>query len=611
MEEAISDQRETRQQEEAANNVQERRRKGGLITMPFIIANEAFEKVASYGLVTNMILYLMKDYHLGVAKGTNVLFFWTAATNFMPILGAFLSDSYLGRFLTIGLASFCSLLGMFLLWLTAMIPKVKPSTCNILTQSCESPTTAQMTLLISSFCFISIGAGGIRPCSIAFGADQLDRKDNPNNERVLESFFGWYYATSAIAVVIALTAIVYIQDHLGWKVGFGVPAILMVLSVLLFFIASPLYVKLKASSSLLTGFAQVAVVAYKNRKLALPPPNASWCYHRQKDSLFIVPTSKLRFMNKACLIRNPEQDIAPDGSALNPWSLCTIEQVEELKALIKVLPLWSTGIMMSINISQNSFPLLQASSMDRHVTSSFQIPAGSFGTFTIITLAAWVVLYDRVLIPVASKMKGKPVRLGVKLRMGIGLFLSCMGMVVSGLVENIRRRRAIREGYLNNGQAVLEMSAMWLVPQHCLNGLAEAFNAIAQTEFFYSEFPKSMSSIAASLFGLGMAVANLLASAIVSAVDDITSKGGKESWVSSNINKGRYDNYYWLLAIMSLVNLVYFLVCSWAYGPCVDRVTSVGDEGNDVKDEEEELLHLGNSRVGNEGNGLKKEESLS
>lgn len=37
MEEAISDQREIRQQEEAANNIQERRRKGGLITMPFII----------------------------------------------------------------------------------------------------------------------------------------------------------------------------------------------------------------------------------------------------------------------------------------------------------------------------------------------------------------------------------------------------------------------------------------------------------------------------------------------------------------------------------------------------------------------------------------------
>ncbi|KAJ4718090.1 protein NRT1/ PTR FAMILY 1.2-like [Melia azedarach] len=565
-----------------------KRRNGGLITMPFVIANEAFEKVASYGLVPNMILYLMKDYHFGVAKGTNIIFFWTAATNFMPILGAFLADSYLGRFLTIGLGSICSFLGMTLLWLTAMLPRVKPSPCIPLAPNCESPTAAQMTLLVSSFALISIGAGGVRPCSLAFGADQLDRRDNPKNERVLESFFGWYYASAAVSVLIALTGIVYIQDHLGWRTGFGVPAMLMLLSTFLFFLAFSL-----------------------NRKLPLPSPDARGCYHHEKGSLLVVPTDKLRWLNKACIIRNPELDLAMDGSALDPWSLCTIEQVEEFKALLKVMPLWSTGIMMSINISQNSFPLLQASSMDRHITSSFQIPAGSYGMFTIITLAAWVVLYDRVIIPLASKIKGKQVRLGVKLRMGIGLFVSCMGMVVSGLVENIRRRKAIQEGYLNNGQGVVKMSAMWLVPQHCLNGLAEAFNAIAQTEFYYSEFPKSMSSIAAALFGLGMAVANLLASVIVSAVDHATSKGGKESWVASNINKGRYDNYYWLLAIMSAINLLYFLVCSWAYGPCIDRRTSsVRDEGNGIKEEEEELSYLGNSRVGDEGNGLKEEESL-
>lgn len=73
-------------------------------------ANESFEKVASYGLLPNMILYLMKDYNLGFAKGNNVLFFWSAATNFMPLLGAFLADSYLGRFLTIGFGSIASFL---------------------------------------------------------------------------------------------------------------------------------------------------------------------------------------------------------------------------------------------------------------------------------------------------------------------------------------------------------------------------------------------------------------------------------------------------------------------------------------------------------------------
>ncbi|XP_057967700.1 protein NRT1/ PTR FAMILY 1.2-like isoform X2 [Malania oleifera] len=508
------------------------RRKGGLITMPFIIANEAFEKVASYGLLPNMILYLMRDYNMGIAKGTNLLFFWSAATNFLPLVGAFLSDSYLGRFLTIGFGSISSLLGMTLLWLTAMLPQARPPPCNQLAHNCKSPTSAQFGLLVSSFALMSIGAGGIRPCSLAFGAEQLDKKENPKNERVLETFFSWYYASAALSVVVALTGIVYIQDHVGWKVGFGVPAVLMFLSAFLFFLASPFYIKHNPSTSLFTGFARVLAVAYKNRKLAFPPSNSDGWYYHDKDSKLVVPTDKLRFLNKACIIRSPEKDIDPDGLASNPWRLCTVEQVEELKALIKVIPLWSTGIMMSINISQSSFPLLQANSMDRHITSNFQIPAGSFGMFTIIALTIWIAIYDRVLLPLASKLRGKPVRLSTKERMGIGLFFSCMAMVVSGLVEHIRRRRAIHEGFLTNPHGLVGMSAMWLVPQHCLSGLAEAFNAIGQTEFYYSEFPKNMSSIASSLFGLGMAVANLLASVILNTVDNATKRGGKESWVS-------------------------------------------------------------------------------
>lgn len=241
---------------------------------------------------------------------------------------------------------------------------------------------------------------------------------------------------------------------------------------------------------------------------------------------------------------------------------------------------------MSINISQNAFPILQASSMDRHIGSNFQIPAGSFSIFLVLSLAIWIALYDRLVLPLASKIRGKPVRLDVKQRMGIGLFLSFIAMIVSAVVEHIRRRKAIQQGFLNNSQAVINMSAMWLIPQHCLNGFAEAFNAIGQTEFYYSEFPKSMSSIASSLLGLGMAVANLLASVILSSVDKYTSRGGKDSWVSSNINRGHYDYYYWLLACMSFMNLLYFLVCSWAYGPCAENHISVMHEETVSKEEE-------------------------
>ncbi|XP_047310303.1 protein NRT1/ PTR FAMILY 1.2-like [Impatiens glandulifera] len=78
---------------------------GGIKTMPFIIANEALSTVASIGLLPNMVLYLIGSYNLSTAKATNILFYQSAANNFFPLIGAFLSDSYLGRFLSIGFGS--------------------------------------------------------------------------------------------------------------------------------------------------------------------------------------------------------------------------------------------------------------------------------------------------------------------------------------------------------------------------------------------------------------------------------------------------------------------------------------------------------------------------
>ncbi|XP_061367506.1 protein NRT1/ PTR FAMILY 1.2-like isoform X2 [Gastrolobium bilobum] len=470
-----------------------------------------------------------------------------------------------------------------------MIPQARPPPCNPATERCKSATTGQMALLISSLALMSIGNGGLS-CSLAFGADQLNRKDNPNNQRALEMFFSWYYASSAISVIIAFTGIVYIQDHLGWKLGFGVPAALMFLSTFFFFLASPIYVKNQTHGSLLTSFARVIVVAYKNRKLRLPLKNSAGMYHLKKDSDLVVPTDKLRFLNKACFIKDPEKDIAPDGTASNPRSLCTIDQVEELKAIIKVIPLWSSGIMMSLNIG-GSFGLLQAKSLNRHITPNFEVPAGSLSVIMIFTIFLWIALYDRVIIPLASKLRGKPVRISAKRRMGIGLFFSFLHLVTAAMVETTRRRRAIREGYINNTHAVLNMSAMWLFPQLCLGGIAEAFNVIGQNEFYYTEFPKSMSSIASSLFGLGMAVGYVVSSLVFKIVENVTSRGGKDGWVSDNINKGRFDKYYWLLATLSAVNILYYLVCSWAYGPTSDQESKMTEE-NGSNEEELPLIEL-------------------
>lgn len=269
-----------------------------------------------------------------------------------------------------------------------------------------------------------------------------------------------------------------------------------------------------------------------------------------------------RFLNKACIVINPEKDLMPNGRAANEWSLCTAEQVEELKALFRVIPIWSTGALLFVNLSQPSFQVLQASSMDRHITSGLVIPAASFGLFIVISVIVWITLYDRVFLPVASRLVGTPIHVSTRRRMGIGIFLSFLAMFVTSIVERIRLGRA--KGDESEGRA---MSALWLVPQYCLNGFATAANDVAQMEFYLSELPRSMSAVAANLDGVGIAVGNLVASFVMNVVDGMSRLGGGKRWISSKINEGHYDYYYLVLTGLSLVNMVYYLVCVRAYGP--------------------------------------------
>ena len=149
--------------------------------------------------------------------------------------------------------------------------------------------------------------------------------------------------------------------------------------------------------------------------------------------------------------------------------------------------------------------------------------------------------------------------------MGAGLVL----FDVAARAESVRRAAAIAEGLIDADPRTgppMPMSAMSLVPQHCLTGLAEALNLIGQIKFYYSEFPKTMSSIGMSLLALGLGFGALLGSAVVAIIGAATRSGGHDGWLPSNLNRGRYDYYYLVLAVLGTANVVYFVVCAWSYG---------------------------------------------
>lgn len=137
-----------------------------------------------------------------------------------------------------------NLQGMSVLWLAAILPQARPPPCKHkkVGEKCVSPSSAQLALPFSAFVLMSVGAGGIRPCSSAFGADQFnqlvqvdDLKVKKRSVRILQTFFNWYYVSVGISVMLAVTVMVYIQNAKGWVVGFGFPVVLMLFSSTMFF----------------------------------------------------------------------------------------------------------------------------------------------------------------------------------------------------------------------------------------------------------------------------------------------------------------------------------------------------------------------------------------
>jgi len=117
---------------------------------------------------------------------------------------------------------------------------------------------------------MAIGAGGTKPNISTFGADQFD-DFNPNEKELKASFFNWWMFTSFLGALIASLGLVYIQENLGWGLGYGIPTAGLMLSLLIFYIGTPIYRhKVRTTNAPARDLVRVPIAAFRNRKLQLP-----------------------------------------------------------------------------------------------------------------------------------------------------------------------------------------------------------------------------------------------------------------------------------------------------------------------------------------------------
>lgn len=96
------------------------------------------------------------------------------------------------------------------------------------------------SLFFVSIYLAAIGQGGCRPCVLPFGANQFD-EDSPQERQAKNSFSNWRFFGLCLAATSALLIVVYIQENVGWAIGFEISAVAMAFAFVLFLLGRKSY----------------------------------------------------------------------------------------------------------------------------------------------------------------------------------------------------------------------------------------------------------------------------------------------------------------------------------------------------------------------------------
>ncbi|KAL6603978.1 hypothetical protein ACP70R_044339 [Stipagrostis hirtigluma subsp. patula] len=371
------------------NNQPARKQTTGNWRACFLILGAEFsECLAFYGISKNLATYLKTVLHESNIDAARHVSTWGGSCFFTPLIGAFLADTFWGKYWTVVI--FLSVYAIACtLTVSASLPLLTGSSYNI--------SIHHVALYVGLY-LVALGNGGIKPCTSAFGADQFDGAD-PVERVTKSSYFNWYNFAVNTGSVLSGILLIWVQDNIGWEVGFAIPTVLMVFSLAIFAAGRKVYRYKILGGSPLTRISQVVVAAVRNFNLVLPE-DCSALHEVPEASYKVAHTSQFRFLDRAAIV-------VPSSDKTSPWRLCTVSQVEELKMLLRMFPIWVSMVLFFAVDSQMSSTLIeQGMTMDNRV-GPFTVPPASIATFDVITVIICIPIYDRVLVPLARRVTGK------------------------------------------------------------------------------------------------------------------------------------------------------------------------------------------------------------
>ncbi len=206
--------------------------------IPYIIGNEAAERFSFYGMKAAMFVFMTQYLHLMGTRATDALtpaqasanqHWFVTAVYLTPLLGAFISDRYWGKYTTI-------------IWLSLVY------CAGHLALAYMGISGPPQWWFIAGLGLIAIGSGGIKPCVSAHVGDQF----GPNNQHLIPKIFNWFYFSINLGAALSNLLIPWILLWYGPHWAFGIPGILMILATVVFWLGRYHYVHIPAAGPTFT-----------------------------------------------------------------------------------------------------------------------------------------------------------------------------------------------------------------------------------------------------------------------------------------------------------------------------------------------------------------------
>ena len=248
----------------------------------------------------------------------------------------------------------------------------------------------------------------------------------------------------------------------------------------------------------------------------------------------------------------------------SPWKLCRVSQVEGAKIMLAMIPIFFSTIIMSICLTEFlNYSINQGITMDTYI-NTLKVPATPFLSYLFMVFL--VPLYHCVFVPFARKITGYSTGITHFQRVATGILFSIIAMIAGAILEVKRKNVAERRNMVDAIPLIelLPISFFWLSFQYFFYAISQVLIFVGLLEFFYSEAPRGLKTSSTCFLWVSTAIGYFMSIVVVNWVNDATkNKTATQGWlVGFNLNRNHLNYFYWMLAVLSFINLLNFLF--WA-----------------------------------------------